>query len=86
MKPNYDGMTNRAMARKLIDGEAIDISGYPRTGQYYILIGVEGKDYCDAEREEWIWSIGRRRADGVILASVSSDLYQNPQFECLWLR
>jgi hypothetical protein len=29
----------------------------------------EGKDYCDGERERWIWSIGQRKSDGTIFAS-----------------
>lgn len=36
--------------------------------------------------KHYIWSIGKRHSDGVILASRNGDLYQNPEFECLWLR
>jgi hypothetical protein len=78
---------NRAMADKLIRGEANDVSECARDGDYYVLeTFVEGRDYCDARTESWIWSIGKRHADGVILASLRGDLYQNPDFECLWLR
>lgn len=80
-------MLNKAMERKLRSGKAIDVSHAEREGRYYVLTSCHrGKDYCDAEREEWIWSIGRRFADGVILASTRADLYQNPAFDCLWLR
>jgi hypothetical protein len=80
-------MENRAMARKLMAKRAIDVSNMPRVGNYYILDKVEdGIDYCNAKEERWIWSIGRRLADDVILASHFPDLYQNPKYECLWLR
>jgi hypothetical protein len=41
------------------NGDAIDVSGYPTYGGAYILpegVFKEGKDYCDAKRERWIWS------------------------------
>jgi len=80
-------MRNRRMAEKLRAGEAVDVSPFPREGSYYVLDAfAEDIDYCDAALEIWIWSIGRRRADGVILASRSAYLYQNANFECLWLR
>jgi hypothetical protein len=76
-----------SMKRKLDAGEAIDISECPREGEYYILKeATERKDYFDLRNEIVIWSIGRRRRDGVILASAKRDLYDNPDFECLWLR
>lgn len=79
-------MTN-AMKRKVDSGTAIDIGAFPREGDYYIIEKfVEDTDYCDAGKTAWVWSIGRRHADGVILASLKGDLYQNPAFECLWLR
>jgi len=82
------GMINRAMAEKLQRRLAIDVSKCEREGPYYVLkedAELE-LDYCDAEKELWIWSIGRRLSDGKILASPGSDLYQNPAFECVWLR
>lgn len=79
-------MTN-VMNRKVAAAEAVDLSKNKREGKYYVLDSfVDGADYCDLEKTTWIWSIGRRKADGVILASTSSDLYQNAEFECLWLR
>lgn len=83
---------NLAMQRKLETGNAIDVSKCQREGPYYVLTpdiwrGPDAEvDYCDAAQDKWIWSIGRRRSDGVILASCSTNFYQNPDFECLWLR
>lgn len=79
-------MTN-SMKRKIDEGAAIDVGAFPRDGEYYVLARVvAGVDYCDAGKTAWIWSIGKRLSDGVILASTKADLYQNPDFECLWLR
>lgn len=78
---------NYAMQEKLKRNEAIDISGCAREGKYYVLSEIRHEcDYCDAITEQWIWSIGRRKADGKTLASTSPDLYQNPDYDCLWLR
>lgn len=86
-------MINKAMERKLRSGKAINLAGNPREDNYYILNDKEagiakrgGVDFCDAREEQWIWSIGRRHNDGVVLASTRADLYQNPAFDCLWLR
>lgn len=86
-KSDFPQVENRAMARKLQTRRAIDLSLNPRVGDYYMLDHVvDGMDYCDAAREVWMWSIGRRKSDGVILASTKDDLFQNPEYECLWLR
>jgi len=80
---------NLRMAAKLRRGDAIDVSTCQTYGGAYILppgMFVEGKDYCNAATERWIWSIGQRRSDGVILASHSDEFYHNDNFECLWLR
>jgi hypothetical protein len=78
---------NRAMRRKLDEDKCIDVTGCERDGNFYVLTAVvEGKDYCDTRRNAWVWSIGRRRSDGKILASLRTDLYEHPDFECLWLR
>lgn len=83
----FPQMANRAMARKLATGKAIDVSPCPREDFYYVLHEVkDGMDYCDASTEKWITSIGKRHRDGVILASLKGDLYGNRDFECLWLR
>lgn len=81
-------MINLAMQRKIKSRKAIDISSRPLTPDgYYILDKfANNKDYCDSVSESWIWSIGRRINDGLILASTASDLYQNDDYECLFLR
>lgn len=80
---------NLAMRRKLNSGDCIDVSMYPTYGGAYVLpegVFKDDKDYCDAKRERWIWSIGRRKSDGTVLASTSSEFYQNAEYECIWLR
>lgn len=76
------------MVDKVNDGEAVDLSLRPKLGDHYIMAAPpsDGVDYCDLKLGKWIWSIGRRKADGMIIASLTGDLYQNPEFECLWLR
>lgn len=81
-------LKNKSMQRKLENGECIDVSPFERTpnGYYILPYFAEGSDYCDAEREVWIWSIGRHRETMQILASTDSVFYQNPLYECLFLR
>jgi len=80
-------MKNKSMRRKIENGDAIDVGGFPTYGGAFVLpVFVDDIDYCDAKRERWIWSIGRRKSDGVILASCTDEFYQNAEFECLWLR
>jgi hypothetical protein len=75
------------MQEMIEKGEAIDLSNNKREGRYYVLEEViDGMDYCDAVRECWIWSIGRRVSDGTILADTTNVFYQNPDYQCLWLR
>jgi hypothetical protein len=78
-------MWNKRMQEKLNDGSAMDVSGCELTdeGDYILTDFEEGVDYCDAKTEKWIWSIGKDRTTGVILASTSDKYYQNPDFECL---
>ena len=47
---------------------------------------AEGKDYCNAATEAWIWSIGVHRETGQVWASHRSNKYLNPAFVCIWLR
>ena len=81
-------MQNLRMKEKIERREAIDVSRCDRTedGHYILPHVVEGIDYCDAQSETWIWSIGRCVKTGQILASTSSEFYTNPDFECLFLR
>lgn len=82
-------MKNQSMQRKLEDGDAIDVSGFPRTveGDYILPDYAEGMDYCNRQTEEWIWSIGRSKTGmPMILASTTTKFYGHPDYECLWLR
>lgn len=95
MASTYSGLNNKAMARKLVSGEAldvlalgaeVDVEGEGYAGLYKLRTFVDGKDYCDSLREAWIWSIGRSLATGEIFAATDTRYYGNPDFECLWLR
>ena len=78
---------NKAMERKLTSGQAIDLSRCPRKGDFYVLTKVvDCMHYCNAETEQWIWSTGRHRKTGEILASHTDELFSHRNFECLWLR
>ena len=84
-------MRNRSMAAKLARGEAIDVAPYrTETEGLYRLpanLSVESVDLCDAEHGAWIWSVGRRlAAPHEVVAATDARFYQNPEWECLWLR
>ena len=49
-------------------------------------IYIDGKDYCDAQEQCWIWSIGENVNSGQIRASTTTKFYQAPGWKCLWLR
>lgn len=89
----YWGMLNRAMRNKLERGECVDLSGCRLTPEgFYIVpeaVWQEDVDYCNAVTEQWIWSVGRvlrGLKQGEIYASHGTELYQNPDYECLFLR
>ena len=82
-------MINLAMERKMKKGECIDVRTIGEDlgeGRFKLRSFDEDKDYCDAEYEQWIWSIGKHLTTGDIIASYSAEFYQNPEYECLWLR
>lgn len=85
-------MTNRRMAEKIDRGEAISLHGCDRTleGDYIVPPNLwrdgDGTDYCDRDSEQWIWSIGRHHVTGQIVASTGTKYYENPDYECLFLR
>ena len=87
-------MLNKVMERLLQTGEALDVRkvGHPlpnSSGLFVLDEYIDDVDYCDAQNEEWIWSIGRRKSGphaGVIYASTSTQFYQHPEYTCLWLR
>lgn len=95
-------MLNKAMERALAKGDCIDVNkilvegdfsgdefivrneGWERV--YRISSFEEGMDYCDAQNERWIWSIGKRLSDGVIFSATDSRFYQDVNYYCLFLR
>jgi hypothetical protein len=82
-------MNNLRMREKLDLGECLDVNkiGHAIGNGRFVLDRYEdGVDYCDAATEQWIWSIGRRVLDGVIVAAIDTSMYLNPAYECIWLR
>lgn len=82
-------LKNQAMARKLSKGEALDVRAIGtevEPGVFELQSFTEDVDYCDAQTEAWIWSVGRRQADGQLLAATDARFYERPGYECLWLR
>ena len=67
-------MNNRAMARKLAEGKAWDISGYgpDEEGHYRLPMFMDRIDYADAKTERWIWSIAKHDETGEIIASLQT--------------
>jgi hypothetical protein len=80
-------MNNKAMAKKLATGRCLDISECERIGDDYILeTYVDNVDYCNAKKEQWIWSIARNVKTDQIVASHTAKFHDKPGWECLWLR
>jgi hypothetical protein len=90
-------MLNKAMEKRLSEGEAIDISTIsivalgtierPVTFKLHSRVqDIMSVDYCHAPTESWIWSIGRSKETGAIYAAIDGRYYMNDKFECLWLR
>lgn len=88
-------MINKRMEEKLASGECIDVNtiGEPvlfEPGGVPVIWELrefhEGKDYCDAYLEKWVWSIGRNKASGKIYAALDVRYSALDQFECIWLR
>lgn len=79
---------NLRMHEKLAQDKVIDVSKRPlnEDGDYILDEVADGLDYCNAETEQWIWSIGQHKDTGQILASHTAKFYQNPDYTCLWLR
>lgn len=93
----YQGLLNKRMEEKLNRNEAVDLANCERLEDGdYLLTEKEyrGKDsdvdYCDADQEVWIWSMGqllqpmdvqmqdgstRRLEAGTVLASTSGKHY-----------
>ncbi len=86
-------MKNLHMRQELRSGEAFDVSGCRRTkeGDYILPRRMhppkrkDPKNYCDAKLAAWIWSIGRNKRTGQVVASLSGRFYQRRGWECVWL-
>lgn len=89
----YPNMVNRAMSRMLAVGEAVDLYSEGK-----LVLGTvgsptifqieqfrDGIDYCYSISEQWVHSIGKGK-DGRIFVAFDNRFYQNPDFECLFLR
>lgn len=82
-------MQNQAMQRKLTSRECLDVRALGEEiepGLYRLDHFIEDVDYADAETETWVWSVGKSKDDGKIYAATDTRFYQNPAYECLWLR
>lgn len=83
-------MLNLRMEEALASGECLDVAemgAYDGTQDVYVLRDfIDDKDYAEKSRERWVYSIGRRKSDGAILAAFDSRFYLNDDFDCLWLR
>lgn len=86
---------NRTMHARVKSGEAFDLPKCKRTpeGDYILPVRMVPRktemtphDYCGLQTEVWIWSIGRNKKTGVVVASPHVKFYQNPKYESLWLR
>jgi len=82
------------MEQKFKRGEAVDLAILSRNfdGDYClgrdskVLDVIKDKELCDLKQEVWIKSVGRSKETGEIYASVTGKYYDNPAFECVWLR
>jgi hypothetical protein len=82
-------MNNLAMEQRLKAGTALSVLVEGReiqTGLYELRRFVEDRDYCDPKRETWIWSIGRNFLTGKIVAATDVRFYDDPTWECLFVR
>jgi hypothetical protein len=82
-------MRKTYMTEKLRAKECLDVNRIGKAlggGRFLLRRVIRGMDYCDAQNERWIHSIGRDRRTKNIIASVGYELYQNPRYDCLWLR
>lgn len=87
----YANLSNKAMARKLRAGDAIDLADFLQSDGTYLLpegLVIEGKDLCDASQEAWMWSVGKSLTTGERRAARDARYYENEArgWKCEWLR
>lgn len=81
--------SNPYMHRALTTGQMIDvrqIGTETEPGVYRLTRFVPDVEYVDSETGKYIYSIGRDHATGEILAALDGRFYNNPDYECVFLR
>ena len=82
-------MRDYEMVQKLGADEALDVRTIGEEiapGVFRLARYVGGYDYCDAQKEVWMMSIGKHRATGVYYAARDARYQTDPAYECVWLR
>lgn len=84
-------MPNYRMIEKIAARQAVNISKAPVTEEgWYDITDLwdltDGMDFCDLDKELWIWSIGKDTKTDRIYASTGMDFYDAKGYDCLWLR
>ena len=77
------------MQGRIQDGEALsvrEIGEKVSDGLYELRAFFDDIDYCDPIDEVYIWSIGISKKTGHIFAAIDSRFYENPEYDCVWLR
>jgi hypothetical protein len=84
---------NQYMLESLESGEAVDVRERgeeiePGVFRLRIFNKATQLDYCDAKNQAWIWSIGRDKQTGEILAATDGRFYSDEtgRYDCVWLR
>jgi hypothetical protein len=82
----------KAMEELVKTGEAVDVSNCHRwMDKFYDVTstfrGMDAEvDYCDVKAGAWVWSIGEHKVTRRLYASLDASFYDNPDFDCVWLR
>jgi hypothetical protein len=82
-------LPNYSMLEKLRTGQAHDVNVIGEEveeGVWELHNFMDDVDYCDAESEEWICSIGRAKETGVFYAATDARFVDNPDFDLVWVR
>lgn len=86
---HYGGVKNPWLRKALRDGRVIDVrqSGTEvEPGVFRIEKFYPGVDYYDSRREAPIFSIGKDVASGEIFAAHDLRFYDDPDYECLYVK
>lgn len=93
-RESVETLRSRLMQSYVRGGEAFDVSHCERTadGDFVLPRRMHppkrqgAKDYLVVETGQPIWSIGKNKKTGSVIASVTGKFYQRPGWECVWLR